>query len=41
MQEKVDYLSKERRLGYMKWKPNILARIESLEREQLMDLSAG
>ena len=41
MQEKVDYLSKERRLDHVKWEKNIFARIKSLEREQHMDLSAG
>lgn len=41
MQEKVDYLSEERRLEYVTWKQDILARMETLERGQHMDLSAG
>ena len=40
MQDKVDYLSEERRLGYVTWKQDILARIERREGEQHMDVSA-
>ena len=41
MQDKVDYLSEERRMGYVTWKQDILAMIKTLEGEQHMDLSSG
>lgn len=36
MQDKVDYLSEERRLDYLEWKAGIMARIEEMERAQAM-----
>ena len=41
MQDKVDYLSEERRLNYVTWKQDILARIDVLEQGGQMDLSPG
>lgn len=45
MQDKVDYLSEERRAGYLRWKERVLKRVEEIEREdgvsgQAMDVSA-
>ena len=41
MQDKVDYLSEERRLDYLEWKAGIMARIEMVERERNMVTAAG
>ncbi|KAA6406775.1 MAG: hypothetical protein FRX48_09498 [Lasallia pustulata] len=41
MQDKVNYLSEERRLNYVTWKQDVLARIDALEQRQQMNLSPG
>ncbi|KAL9631808.1 MAG: hypothetical protein Q9164_005693 [Protoblastenia rupestris] len=43
MQDKVDYLSDERRRDYLEWKTDILLRIQELEKEQesTMDVDLG
>ncbi len=41
MQDKVDYLSEERRLDYLEWKADIMATIEVVERERSMVTAAG
>ncbi len=41
MQDRVNYLSEERRLDYLEWKAGIIARIEEIEHEQGMDISPG
>ncbi len=41
MQDKVDYLSEERRLDYLEWKAGIMARIEMVERERNMVTAEG
>ena len=43
MQDKVDYLSDERRRDYLEWKTDILLRIQELEKEQesIMDVDIG
>lgn len=41
MQDKVDYLSEERRLDFLEWKAGIMARIEVVEREQTMVTAEG
>lgn len=41
MQDKVDYLSEERRLDYLEWKADMMARIESVQRERNMVTAAG
>lgn len=34
MQPRVDYLSEEKRLDYLRWKEEMIIKIEQLEREQ-------
>lgn len=41
MQDKVDYLSKKRRLHYQEWKKGILVLIKELEQRDEMDQEAG
>ena len=41
MQERVDYLSDDRRREYQKWKRDILSRIDELERREEMGSEAG
>ena len=41
MQERVDYLSEERRRDYQEWKKTILLQIEGLKDGQEMDIEAG
>lgn len=41
MQDKVDYLSEERRLNYLEWKAGIMARIETIERDRNIVKAAG
>lgn len=41
MQDRVDYLSDDRRREYKEWKKSILLQIEELEKDQKMDVEAG
>ncbi|KAI4111728.1 MAG: hypothetical protein LQ338_008347, partial [Usnochroma carphineum] len=41
MQDRVDYLSAEKRMDYQRWKKGILARIEQIEKTQQTQVSAG
>ena len=41
MQDRVDYLSDDRRRGYKEWKTSILLQIEELEGGQEMEIEAG
>ena len=41
MQDRVDYLSDDRRRDYKAWKKTILLQIEELEGEQEMEIEAG
>lgn len=41
MQDRVDYISDDRRRDYQEWKQNILLQIEELEKGEEMDLEAG
>ena len=41
MQDRVDYLSDDRRRDYQEWKKTILLQIEELEDGQEMDIEAG
>ena len=41
MQDRVDYLSDDRRRDYQEWKETILLQIEGLEDGQGMDSEAG
>lgn len=41
MQDRVDYLSDDRRRDYKEWKETILLQIEGLEDRQEMDSEAG
>lgn len=41
MQDRVDYLSDDRRHDYQKWKKAILIRIEDLEKDEGLDLEAA
>ena len=39
MQDRVDYLSEDRRLDFLDWKAGILAKVEELEHNDLVDTS--
>ena len=41
MQDRVDYLSDERRRDYQEWKEGILIQIQELEKSNGMDAEAG
>jgi hypothetical protein len=46
MQDRVDYLSEEKRLDFLDWKEEIMTRMDALEQqheppEDTMDTSAG
>ncbi|KAI9803374.1 MAG: hypothetical protein M1833_000892 [Piccolia ochrophora] len=41
MQDKVDYLSEQRRQEYQRWKKKTMRRIENMRRERGMDVSQG
>ena len=41
MQDKVDYLSDDRRRDYQEWKKGILSQIEELEKNDRLGLEAG
>ena len=41
MQDRVDYLSDDRRRDYKEWKKSILLQIEELEGGQEMEIEAG
>ena len=41
MQDRVDYLSDDRRREYQEWKKTILLQIEGLEDGQGMEIEAG
>jgi len=41
MQDRVDYLSDDRRHEYREWKKDILVQLEELEKSETMELEAG